>query len=436
MLLLCALGLYRRSALSNPRQSLSRAALAVLLSTVFSWSVARTLGLTPGSDLFIWSIACFLPAVWLARVILVLLRRLGRFRRRLLVVGAGRRAWDLVWLLQREGRMLAYDIAFAHADAMGERDPRLDPAALVFDASHGFLSAANAFNADEIVVAPDNRRGLPMLDLLQCRVAGYPVREYMGFLETEIGRLDLKRLELGWLLYADGFHFSPLDRILKRLLDVAAALIVLIPATPLLIAAAIGIKLEDGGPVFYRQTRVTKGGRHFDIYKLRSMRVDAERSGAVWACNRDKRVTRVGALIRRTRIDELPQLFNVLKGDMSLVGPRPERPEFIRTLTASLPLYNERHVVKAGLTGWAQINYPYGASLDDARSKLSYDLHYVKNYGVLFDLLILLQTARVVLWPDAMAGASAADFSADGARATARRRRLSFRASIAMRASK
>ena len=161
----------------------------------------------------------------------------------------------------------------------------------------------------------------------------------------------------------------------------------------------IAIRWEGPGGVFYRQTRVTQNNRHFEIMKLRSMRVDAEASGAVWAMKQDNRITRVGNFLRRTRIDELPQLFNVLKGDMSFVGPRPERPQFVAELAKEIPLYNERHMVKAGLTGWAQINYPYGASVNDARSKLSYDLYYVKNFSILFDFVILLQTVRVVLWP-------------------------------------
>ena len=190
-----------------------------------------------------------------------------------------------------------------------------------------------------------------------------------------------------------------LDRALKRLFDLFAAMVVLVPAAPLLLAAMIAIRWEGPGGVFYRQTRVTQNNRHFEIMKLRSMRVDAEASGAVWAMKQDNRITRVGNFLRRTRIDELPQLFNVLKGDMSFVGPRPERPQFVAELAKEIPLYNERHMVKAGLTGWAQINYPYGASVNDARSKLSYDLYYVKNFSILFDFVILLQTVRVVLWP-------------------------------------
>jgi exopolysaccharide biosynthesis polyprenyl glycosylphosphotransferase len=251
------------------------------------------------------------------------------------------------------------------------------------------------------VVAPDERRGMRMDALLACRTAGFPVFEYHRFLEKEIGRVDVKRLDYGWLLYSDGFTFTMVDLVLKRTLDIVASATMLFLTAPFLLVAAAAVRLQDGGPAFYRQERVTRGGRVFRILKLRTMTQNAERHGAVWAQAGDPRVTRIGRFLRRTRLDELPQLINILKGDMSFVGPRPERPEFVAELAAKLPLYNERHLVRAGLTGWAQINYPYGASLDDARSKLSYDLYYVKNFSVLFDVLIILQTLRVVLWPGA-----------------------------------
>jgi exopolysaccharide biosynthesis polyprenyl glycosylphosphotransferase len=190
-----------------------------------------------------------------------------------------------------------------------------------------------------------------------------------------------------------------LDRFLKRGFDLFVSSIVLFLTAPLIGMGMLAIRWEGRGPVLYRQERVTLDGKVFWILKLRTMRVNAEANGAVWAATKDDRITRVGAFLRRTRIDELPQLVNVLRGEMSFVGPRPERPVFVAELARHIPLYNERHMVKAGLTGWAQINYPYGASVDDARSKLSYDLYYVKNFSVLFDLVILLQTLRVVLWP-------------------------------------
>ena len=240
---------------------------------------------------------------------------------------------------------------------------------------------------------------MPLDVLLACKKEGYPVLQYLTFLEHEIRRVDIRRVEMGWLLYSTGFYFGTLDNVLKRMLDIGVSALLLVLFSPFLIGAAIAIKLDDRGPVLYSQERMTRNEKPFRIYKLRTMRTDAEKFGAVWAEAQDPRITRVGNFMRRTRIDEMPQLFNVLRGDMSLVGPRPERPTFIQQLASQLPLYHERHMVKAGLTGWAQINYPYGASLDDARSKLSYDLYYVKNFSILFDLLILLQTLRVVLWP-------------------------------------
>lgn len=405
LLFLYGLGLHQREALLEVQRSLGRAVLAAILGALTASAATMLLPPLLGShgvsSLFFLAVPSFALAGISARVLLLALQQHGAFRRRLLIVGAGHRAWDLVWLLRKEGRTLAYDIAFVHDPVMGEVDPRLagDPANRILPASTGLLALAREFGADRIIVAPDERRGLPMHALLACKTAGFPVREYLQFLEKEIGRVDIKRLELGWLLYGDGFSFSLIDRALKRALDVAVSLGVLLLTFPFLLAAAIAVKLEDGGPILYRQSRVTQGGRVFHIMKLRTMRVNAEKAGAVWATERDPRVTRIGRFLRRTRLDELPQLINVLRGDMSFVGPRPERPEFTRELAGQLPLYNERHLVKAGLTGWAQINYPYGASLDDARSKLSYDLYYVKNFGILFDLLIILQTLRVVLWP-------------------------------------
>lgn len=402
---LLALGLYRREALLETRKSMSRAALAALLGSL---AAALTAVILPdaiagpannSAPTFAVALAGFVTFGALTRVAVFALRQRGALRRRVLIIGAGQRAWDLALLLRREGRSVAYDLTFVD---VGGRDPRLteEEAERVVTAHNGdFLGVAIDSEADEIVIAPDERRGLPMLALLACKTSGFPVTEYMRFLEHEIGRIDIKRLELGWLLHADGFTFSPITRVAKRGLDLAvSSLLLLVAGLPLLVAM-LAVKIDDRGPAFYRQARVTQGGRVFRILKLRTMRVDAERFGAVWAAEKDPRITRIGRFLRRTRLDELPQLINVLRGDMSFVGPRPERPEFTSELAEQLPLFDERHLVKAGLTGWAQINYPYGASLDDARSKLSYDLYYVKNFGLALDMLIILQTLRVVIWP-------------------------------------
>jgi sugar transferase (PEP-CTERM system associated) len=401
LIALYALGLYRRDTGTSLRRALSRvpvaataSALAASSAMVFFAPDAARLGLAAG--------ACIVTGAAGARIAFDSLRRRGMVSRRLLILGAGRRAWDLVHILTREGRTLGYEITFLHDPALGSIDPRLldnSAGAIISAGPGGIREAAMHLRPDEIVVAPDERRGMDLHGLLDCKINGFPVSEYLGFIEREVRRVDIKRIELGWLLYSDGFHMGILDRTLKRALDLAVSTIGLAVVGPFVLAAAIAVKLEDGGPALYRQTRVTIHGREFQILKLRTMRIDAERGGAVWAADKDKRITRLGSFLRRTRLDELPQLINVLRGEMSFVGPRPERPEFVAMLASHLPLYHERHAAKAGLTGWAQINYPYGASIDDARSKLSYDLYYVKNFSVLFDLLIILQTVRVVLWP-------------------------------------
>lgn len=405
LLLLYAMGLYRRDALIDMRAALARVPLVVgmgaALATLALALVDDAGPAWPGlAAAFALASVSFTVSAAVSRGGFRLLMRGGVLHRHLLVIGAGQRAWDLRHMLGREGRMLDDDIVFLHDPAHGAIDPRLegDPQVRIV---HGIsvLQAARAARADQIVVAPDERRGMDLERLLACKKAGFPVVQYLSFVEKEIRRVDLKRMELSWLLYSEGFQFGLMDRVLKRVFDLVVSTIVLVGMSPFLLLAIAAIRFEGRGPVFYRQTRVTRDGQDFPILKLRTMRVDAEAQGAVWARAKDDRITAVGKFLRRTRIDELPQLVNILKGDMSFVGPRPERPEFVAELALAIPLYGERHMVKAGLTGWAQINYPYGASVDDARSKLSYDLYYVKNFSILFDFVILLQTLRVVLWP-------------------------------------
>jgi sugar transferase (PEP-CTERM system associated) len=252
-----------------------------------------------------------------------------------------------------------------------------------------------------VLALEERRNALPLNDLLRIKTTGVPVHDFSSFLERETGRVDLDSLNPSWLIFSDGFSAGRrLSSAGKRLFDVTVSLLLLLLAWPLILLTALAVKLESKGPAFYRQRRVGLYGETFEVIKLRSMRTDAEVGGkAVWAQKDDPRVTRVGAFIRKVRIDELPQAWSVLKGEMSFVGPRPERPQFVADLEARLPYYAERHVVKPGITGWAQINYPYGASVADAREKLEYDLYYAKNYTPFLDILILLQTARVILWP-------------------------------------
>ncbi|MBS0642820.1 MAG: exopolysaccharide biosynthesis polyprenyl glycosylphosphotransferase [Acetobacteraceae bacterium] len=234
--------------------------------------------------------------------------------------------------------------------------------------------------------------------LLDCKLRGIPVFNELLFQERHLGRVDLDTLTAGDIVFADGFTDGWISRALKRSCDIAIALTLLFVTLPLMALTAIAIKADSAGPVLYRQQRVGYLGRIFTLYKFRSMTTDAEAGGPIWAQHADPRVTRVGSFIRATRIDELPQLANVIMGEMSLVGPRPERPHFVRQLADAIPFYHERSYVKPGLTGWAQVNYPYGASVEDAREKLAYDLFYVKHRGMLLDLFILMATVRVVLF--------------------------------------
>jgi sugar transferase (PEP-CTERM system associated) len=258
---------------------------------------------------------------------------------------------------------------------------------------------AGARNVDEIVVASRERRGLPLESLMECKLAGVTVTDFPSFWERQTGQIDLEEMTPSWLIFSNGFRTTWQGEVVKRCFDIIVSLIVLILTLPVTCVTAILIKLESPGPMFYRQERVGRSGRTFDVLKFRSMCVDAEKDGiARWAQNSDPRVTRVGAFIRRTRIDEIPQVINVLIGQMSFVGPRPERPVFVNSLAQKIPYYDVRHRVKPGITGWAQINYPYGASDEDAKAKLAFDLYYVKNWNLFLDAVILFQTARVVLW--------------------------------------
>jgi sugar transferase (PEP-CTERM system associated) len=407
LICLYALGLYRRDAIIDTRESMARVPLAVSLGAVSTACCLLVLDTWVGQPdnrvrMFAGAVAGFCLCGFAARVAFWMLKRGGAFRRRLLIVGAGSRAWDLIQMLRSEGNHPQYDVAFVHDPSFGDLDSRLAEGTMgrVLPITDGnVLAPARQIDPDEIVVAPDDRRGMKLDSLLSCKKEGFPVVQYLSFIEHEIRRVDVRRLDVGWLLYSEGFYFGTIDNALKRAMDVVVSLVLLLLFSPFLLAAAVAIRVDDGGPVLYTQDRITRNDRVFRIYKLRTMGVDAESGGAVWAATHDPRITRVGNFLRQTRIDEMPQLLNVLKGDMSLVGPRPERPAFVEQLAEHLPLYGERHMVKAGLTGWAQINYPYGASIEDARAKLSYDLYYVKNFSILFDLLIVLQTLRVVLWP-------------------------------------
>ena len=320
------------------------------------------------------------------------------FKRRVLVYGAGHRASSLMALRRRVDQRGFMIVGFMPTDG----DQVAIPADRQVEPPENLYEWTGVNRVDEIVVAMDDRRrGFPLHEFLECRLAGIDVIELPSFLERESGKLRLDVTSPSWFIFGEGFRASPIQQSLERGFDVLASAALLILSAPFMALTALAIKLEDGwsSPVFYRQRRVGQHGRVFEVVKFRSMRVGAERPGeAKWATSNDPRVTRVGTVIRKTRLDELPQLLNVLRGDMSFVGPRPERPEFVEQLEQTIPYYRERHAVKPGITGWAQLCYPYGASEKDAWEKLQYDLYYVKNRSLVFDLAIIVQTVEVVLW--------------------------------------
>ncbi len=398
--LMYALGLYDRTTMEDVRRVLPR-----LLAFCVIWAATVAIVLqvadfsTPRSDALL---VCVLSAglgfcgVLLARISYVRVARATIAPRRALVVGTGKLAAEIQYL-NSSGPQPECEIA-GYVSLTGQSGEI--PQSRTLELKTSLLDLARQHGAKEIVVALDDRRGVALDPLLEARMNGIRITSYLSFWEREARRVNLTALDPSWLVYSDGFRIgTATSAVLKRLLDIVASLGLLLFALPTLLLSAIAIRLDSPGPIFYRQERVGRHGVPFTIYKFRTMRVDAEHAGVPqWASDRDPRVTAVGRILRLTRIDELPQIWNVLRGDMSFVGPRPERPFFVNMLGAEIPFYLERHRVRPGLTGWAQINYPYGASIEDARAKLSYDLYYVKNYSLLIDLLIILSTAHAVFF--------------------------------------
>ena len=330
------------------------------------------------------------------RVIFFRVTDFGLPKRRILVLGNGPDAEETIRFLHEHGggRSIQYAGLYpvvADGDTPeGER--RVNHEHL--------LRTVKDLRVSEIVLALRERRGgvLPLRQLLDCKLKGVRVMDLTSFYEREMGLLKIDTLRASWLIFSQGFDQGLLRDMIKRSFDVAASLALLTLTLPILLLAMLAVMLESGRPIFYRQERVGQGGVPFTIMKLRTMRKDAESDGRPkWAGANDARITAVGRILRRSRIDELPQLFNVLRGDMSFVGPRPERPFFVRLLLEDIPYYDVRHSVKPGVTGWSQVRYPYGASVEDSLAKLQYDLYYVKNHSLFLDLLILIDTVQVVL---------------------------------------
>jgi len=394
-----AVGIYGPDALQSLRFAIARLLVAVSLGVIFQSVMAFALpGMTLWRSNSLYAMVLAFVFLAFSRALLGTLIGGGGFKRRLLILGAGKRAQRIKDLESKRGSGF---VAVGYI-AMNENQ-RVIPEAINRDAIFNLADFVVKMGASEVVLALEERRNaIPLDDLLRIKTTGVHVNDMSSFIERETGRVDLDSVNPSWLIFSDGFSSGRrLSGIAKRLFDITASLILLTLTAPVIALFAVLVKLESKGPAFYQQKRVGLFGQLYSVNKLRSMRQDAEIDGkAKWAELDDPRITRVGKFIRTVRIDELPQTWNVLKGEMSFVGPRPERPEFVSDLEDKLSFYAERHMVKPGITGWAQVNYPYGASLEDARHKLEYDLYYAKNYTPFLDLLILLQTIRVVLWPE------------------------------------
>ena len=387
-----------------------RTAVAIFLLGTLSMAVIMYLatGLSEGRGVLLFSsIEAF---IYVAVLRWLTSRYLSEdlLKRRVLVYGTGRRALKIASRMRRRSDRRAF-VLLGFLQPPDAQDLISEFNAKILPYPNGTLSQyCTELGVDEIVVATDARResdqgsGIPFDELMDCRLSGIEVCEVQSFVEREAGKLDVDLLQRSWLVYSDGFATGWLRAVSKRTFDLiaAGALIILLWPVMILVALAVFVGDKFRGPILYRQERIGLNGQRFEVIKFRTMVVDAEKAGAVWAVHDDPRVTTVGAFLRKSRLDELPQLFSVLRGTMSMVGPRPERPVFVKNLEDQLPFYDQRHRIKPGITGWAQLCHPYGASVSDAKEKLQYDLYYLKNHSVLLDLIILMQTIEVVLVGD------------------------------------
>ncbi len=392
------LGLYRRSLSWDDYHLLPRigisfvSALIVLLVIYYSFpefTIARSV--------LLYSFALAGVGILFCRYLFYTYINNSDLKKKILVIGTGKNARKLVEsnneYIHRGFKITAcLNLNNAPVVVTGHK---------VISEYESILSVVKGFDIDEIVLALDDRRGaFPMDDLLDCKVHGIDILDLLTFYEREKSMIDLENIYPSWFVFSDGFANGGLRIYGKRFVDILASSALLMVSWPFMLIVACAIYIESGfkGPIFYKQTRVGELDKNFDVIKFRSMRTDAEAQGAQWAKENDSRVTRIGAFIRKVRLDELPQIWNVFRGDMSFVGPRPERPQFVDQFDKNIPYYRKRHRVKPGITGWAQLCYPYGASEEDAVQKLQYDLYYVKNYSLFLDFTIIVHTIEIILW--------------------------------------
>ncbi len=391
------LGLYSRAHTRTVAQTRARAVLSLYLSVPIAYSVFALLSITDDNQkLLLLSGLSALFGTLAHRVYTMHSRKGALMVNRVMIFGSGPEARTVGKVLKKSDPDIQI-VGFYPGPAENEV---CVPEQLLLPRSRSLSDTAYALNVNEIIIAVQERRGgvLPLRELLDCKLSGVNVLDLASYFERALGQIRLDSLKVGWLIFGEGFRQGWSRTFIKRVFDITAASILLLLALPVMLITALLIVLEDGFPVFYRQERVGLNGRLFKVVKFRSMRTDAESDGKPrWATANDDRTTRVGRIIRKLRIDELPQLYSVLTGDMSLVGPRPERPYFVDQLTRDIPFYAVRHSVKPGVTGWAQVSYHYGASVDDSIQKLQYDLYYVKNHTLFLDIVVLFETVGVVL---------------------------------------
>ena len=394
-----AFGLYRRYQTLSIGQYLVRALLAPAIGVPLAFVVAQFI---PGGQILLdgWWLASLLAlaGLLLIRHLIVLPLVMALLPHRVLVLGTGPEARLVEASLASSHPLGVRLVGFYELERV--KETVVSPTRVIAHNGGALADIVRQLTIDEIIVAVRQQRGgvLPLRELLDCRLNGVQVTDLARYFERMHGQVPIESLKVSWLIYGHGFRQSAIRNFVKRTLDLFVSALLLVVTLPVMALAALCIGLEGGGPLIYRQERVGYRGRTFTVLKFRSMANNAEADGKpTWAAPNDIRVTRVGKLIRRTRIDELPQLFNVLRGEMSFVGPRPERPEFVAMLTDQIPFYAVRHSVKPGLTGWAQVRYSYGANVEQSIRKLEYDLYYVKNHTLVLDIVILLETVRVVL---------------------------------------
>ena len=354
-------------------------------------------GLMIGDGIFVSALFVFLIAILAWRLLFNQLIGSLQLEERILFVGTGDSARKVARQILDQHDFAYRVIGFIDDDATRIGERIVNPA--IVGTPGDIERLVKQYHVDRIVVGLADRRGrLPIEELLRAKMSGIRVEDVATTYERVTGKILLDDLRPSWLVFSDGFRVSRVTRLLKRTIDLALSVSMGIVAFPIMVLTAVAVWLDSGAPVLYRQERVGENGRPFTLFKFRSMRQDAEAGTPVWATQGDDRITRVGRFIRKTRLDELPQLWNVIRGDMSFVGPRPERPFFVEELAKEIPFYQQRHAVKPGVTGWAQVKYRYGASVEDAIEKLRYDLYYIKHLSISFDLTIVFDTVKVVLF--------------------------------------